>query len=1183
MPDATIDSLLIKVSSSTSQASSGIREAAGALKALKGAMPTDAQVGRLNSLAAGMRNLAASSRSTAATASALSTLATALGRLSAAKVPSRSSVANLTALVDVAKQVSAGSAASVARLGDAMARLGGVKISKTVPANFERLVETVGKYEDMDFHAFSTQVDMLANSLSRLGVALSKVGAGYATLPRSMRSGGSASRTVASANWWGNLGGIYKGSGKGSFAGGGVGAKNSTTSGGFSGGLGGMRSSISGVLGPLAQFEVGIGGVTAALLKCLRVSNDYVEDMNLFQASMGQYTESATDYAKKVQDLLGIDFADWARNQGTFQTLITGMGTATDKAAVMSQQLTQLGYDLSSFYNISVDDAMLKIQSGISGELEPLRRLGYDLSEARMQQEAYNLGINESVQNMTQATKVQLRYYMIMTQITQAHGDMARTIQSPANQLRVLQAQVTLAARAIGDLLIPVLNHVLPYLIAAAKAVRNLAQSIADLLGIDATFDVDYSGVDYSGMNTGTDALDDQSKAAEDTADSLDDATTAAERYKNTVMGFDELNKLNAPTEQDSGSGGGKGKGLGDGLGDLGNYDIPVPTYDFLKDLDDYITRLTDDMARKLGSIVGTAARVGSALSKAFGLYPVRRFGDAVREVRDRLDPKRLLRSGEMDDEAGRTVERVSRRFETLRERIVKAFPGAADIAGRMRELTSKAGEWSGRIGAALASKLGLPKLELPELRLPGLSGLTKGLKGAAAVIEEIGNALFKVGDVLSRIPGIGKALKFLGPIGDILSIFDLVKTMPTVLENNRKGIDNAGNDIANITADLAGLGMTIGSFFGPIGLVVGTAIGAVVGLVLGFWPQIQRFFTETVPGFFTETVPGFFTGLWGDHIQPGLQGVGDSIAGFFSDGIPTFFTETLPNFFTETVPGFFTGLWNDHVAPGLEDLITDIIEFFTEKIPTFFTETLPNFFTETIPGFFGWLWGELKQHVEDLWNDIKDKVSTKWDELVDDAKAIPGRIHDFFTGLPQRFKDTFNDVKNGVKDKFNDIVDFVKGIPGDIVDAFTGIGDRIKEKFNDVKDKIREAFSNLPQFHFEGQIGWDGSSFHLPRISFYAQGGFPASGQMFVARESGPEMVGTMGGRTAVASNDQIVAGIERGVISAMTQVLGGQGGQAAGDVVVPVVIGREELARVVLKGVRTLGARGEVDLSFV
>ena len=171
--------------------------------------------------------------------------------------------------------------------------------------------------------------------------------------------------------------------------------------------------------------------ITNAISSWITKSNDYVENLNLFTVSMGEYAESAQKYAETVGEAMGIDPSTWMRNQGVFMTLATGFGVASDRAATMSQQLTQLGYDLSSFFNISVEDAMQKLQSGLSGELEPLRRLGYDLSQAKLQAVALSLGIDKTFNSMTQAEKSQLRYYAIMTQVTKAHGDMARTLDAP--------------------------------------------------------------------------------------------------------------------------------------------------------------------------------------------------------------------------------------------------------------------------------------------------------------------------------------------------------------------------------------------------------------------------------------------------------------------------------------------------------------------------------------------------------------------------------------------------------------------------------------------------------------------------------------------------------------------------------------------------------------------------------
>lgn len=332
-------------------------------------------------------------------------------------------------------------------------------------------------------------------------------------------------------------------------------------------------------------------------------AGEYQEDLNLFTVSMGAYAEEAYNYAQKVSEVLGIDPAEWMRNQGVFNTIISGFGVAADKAAFMSKNLTQLGYDIASFYNINFSDAMQKVQSGIAGELEPLRRLGYDLSVARLQQEALNLGITKSVSAMTQAEKAQLRYYAMMTQVTQVQGDMARTLENPTNMLRVFKAQLEQVARAIGNLFIPILTKVLPIAIAVAKALREIIAAIAALFGV--TLQEPEWGNGFTSAATGT----------EDIADNLSDATDSAKKLKQYLAGFDELNVM--PQTADSAAAAGGIGGIGGG-GDLG---IDLPGYDFLKDavsesIDKWQKKLkpfVDFVKKNLKQILITVGAIGAA------------------------------------------------------------------------------------------------------------------------------------------------------------------------------------------------------------------------------------------------------------------------------------------------------------------------------------------------------------------------------------------------------------------------------------------------------------------------------------------------------------------------------------------------------------------------------------------
>ena len=343
-----------------------------------------------------------------------------------------------------------------------------------------------------------------------------------------------------------------------------------------------------GVMGTGISQAVAKFGVATMVIRRLfyviggwvKLSNDYVENLNLFIVSMGEYAEEAQKYAEHVANIMGIDPSEWMRNQGVFNTLITGFGNTADKAAIMSKNLVQLGYDLSSFFNIDFEDSMQKLQSAISGELEPVRRLGYDLSQVKLQAIAAELGIKKAFSAMTQAEKSQLRYYALMTQVTTAQGDMARTLHAPANQLRILQAQLVQAGRALGNIFIPMLNAVLPYAIAFMKAIRGMAQSLANFFGFE------LPEIDYSGVSTVS------------VTEDMEDTMETAKELKRSLLGIDEINILGKQETNTDNI-------LGDG------FDFEIPQYDFLGNL---IEEKSDALVNKMKEVLKTVTTIGGAL-----------------------------------------------------------------------------------------------------------------------------------------------------------------------------------------------------------------------------------------------------------------------------------------------------------------------------------------------------------------------------------------------------------------------------------------------------------------------------------------------------------------------------------------------------------------------------------------
>lgn len=322
-------------------------------------------------------------------------------------------------------------------------------------------------------------------------------------------------------------------------------------------------------------------------------SMSYVENMNLFTVSLGQYSENASKYADTVRDALGIDPSGWIRTQGVFNTLIEGFGVGAEQAAYMSQNLTQLTYDIASFYNLSISDAEKKIQSAVAGELEPVRRLGYDLSQNALTAIAQNpkyygettYSVNEltgaleanstaledntvrtiaNFNELTQGEKVQLRYIALMTQVQEAQGDMARTLNDPANQMRIFKEQLTMTSRALGNVFIPALNEVMPYLIAFFRVVEEGLQRLAA-----------WAGFELPDMSDRMSVSDDV-PYYENIVDSTGRAAKNAKKMKDYMIGIDELNVLRPDDGTTSGGGGGSENPYA--LGSI----FKTPGYDFL-------------------------------------------------------------------------------------------------------------------------------------------------------------------------------------------------------------------------------------------------------------------------------------------------------------------------------------------------------------------------------------------------------------------------------------------------------------------------------------------------------------------------------------------------------------------------------------------------------------------------
>jgi hypothetical protein len=195
--------------------------------------------------------------------------------------------------------------------------------------------------------------------------------------------------------------------------------------------------------------------VLAAAGYSLKLAADAQETENLFRVSMGSMGNQAKAFVGRLNRELGIARSDIMRTVGTLQAMLTGMGLTEAEAYKMSSSLSQLTYDLSSFYNLPTEEAFQKIQSGIAGEIEPLRRLGVSVDELTVKTFAYSQGIAEQGEELTQQQKILARYGVIMQQTGRAQGDLERTQGSLTNQFRIFQQRTKDIGETLGTAYVP--------------------------------------------------------------------------------------------------------------------------------------------------------------------------------------------------------------------------------------------------------------------------------------------------------------------------------------------------------------------------------------------------------------------------------------------------------------------------------------------------------------------------------------------------------------------------------------------------------------------------------------------------------------------------------------------------------------------------------------------------------
>lgn len=633
-------------------------------------------------------------------------------------------------------------------------------------------------------------------------------------------------------------------------------------------------STIGATLGRVAGLVASafaVGSIVNFGKSCIELGSDLTEVQNVVDVTFGSLSGQVDSFAKSAITQFGLSETAAKKYASTMGAVLKSMGLSTDTAYEMSAAMTGLAGDMASFYNLKTDDAFEKIRSGITGETEPLKQLGINMSVANLEAFALAKGITKSYESMSQAEQAILRYNYLLNATADAQGDFARTSDSWANQMRVFAMEIESFKASVGQglimLLTPVLNvlnSLLGRLVTAGETFRVFAAAITGSDLSDATTNIgSFSSV-----------LDDSASAAANTgksyADAMKEATNSTKRF---LLGFDEINRVSKPVEftfdddaLDAISSGYAGMDLlADAMGNASG-----SASDMSKSL--------EDMKRKLAPLTDAIKRFTEKAGEGYkeGL------GDTIEtrteDINDSIDSiKRHMLDIFTDPQVRSSAQRFTDSF-------AYSF---GQVLGSVESIrTTLKQNWMGGIDSFLDENEDSIKKRLASVF--DISGEIQSMFGdlassTATILEPIGSESGQ--ELTGNIIGI-QYHSFTGAVELAMKAYkDAQKVFTEPIVNNESGLQN-------VTQDLMDLG---------------------AGLTEPF-EEAAGYIDERLNGLYDESISPIF-----DKIADGASGTVDKVIQKWDEAMDPFIGE---------ISEELNDVWENDVKPLFDDLIDDMGDF---------------------------------------------------------------------------------------------------------------------------------------------------------------------------------------------------------------------------------------------------------------
>ena len=946
--------------------------------------------------------------------------------------------------------------------------------------------------------------------------------------------------------------------------------------------------------------------------------------------------------------------------QAMFAQVSESIGVAEESALNFSNALTMLGTDWASLRNTTFEQSFEKFASALAGQSRAVRAFGIDITNATLQEYAYKYGLSTAVSEMNQATKAQLRLLAMLDQSKVAFGDLANTMNSPSNQLRMLQQNFANLARTIGNLFLPIVEKVLPYINGLVMALQRLFAWIGSLLGIE------FKSINSS-MGGADNGMENFVSDTEDAGDALKEADKAAKKLKNTVLGFDELNQLNDNSDSSSSK---------DDDGKSGTGGSPILDEAIAKALEEYQKAWDEAFARmdnkaqevadricdafKKGDYKGIGTYISNGITNALEsiqwdkVYKVAsNFGTGLAEFLNGLITPELfsalggtiagslntavyaaLSFGETFDwtNLGESIAAGVNRF--FKDFDFKALAETLNVwaKGLIDALTTalRKTDWK-KIGQSIATFIS---------EIDFLSIAWKLDKLALSLISAIGDTItgfVETAPIESAIVALFMGLKFSGlgeKLGGLIAqrLAEQGITLGKVVIGLGLGLAtfklaDSNNKISNligapITAFLASHTMT-----GKMKLSLKVAAitlawegGENLGKLIGekLFPKDKDYYKDFKwfgdGGFFDTFLSSIEDGsyseamaLWKQDIDDWwepwnekakeMERKNDEIFGELKSTVETKWNEIV-NFWEKKKPLKEIKATCEEFKKKVKKKWSSVTDYWKSKHPLEEIKTTCQNIKEKVREKWNkaidyWKTKRALSEVKTTYQNIKEKVREKWNKAIDywKTKRALSEVKTTYQNIKEKVREKWNTARTW----WNDKKPSLKKISAEFPDILGGL----REKWTEMKrwwDGLGLKFPSISigKFHIEYDkdgfasklwktFGFDGT----PNISFYAGGGFPETGELFMARENGiNEMVGKIGNRSTVANNDQIVeavsAGVADGVMQAMMAVMGGSQQNQAPVIENVFKVDSETLYRMTQKGKAKYDSRYHVVTEF-